>query len=311
MSETIHVACAVEGDYVPHSAAMLLSALENRGDAALSIHLMHPPELPDDARDALAAMVIEAGGEIDLLEVPDEAVAGFPIEGFILKATWYRVFLPELVPDVDRLISLDSDLLVLDDLAPLWRTELGDNLLAAVANVPQWDHVGRPEAIGLPPGREYFNAGVLLLDLAGMRTEGTTAGLRSLVLANAERLGWRDQDAWNLALSGRRLALHPRWNVMNSTLLYPWAAEVFGARALNEARSNPAIRHFEGPSINKPWHYMCPHEMRELYFDVRRRTPWPRVRVEGRTPANVARRAARRLRGRPAVPVPERPGVSP
>jgi lipopolysaccharide biosynthesis glycosyltransferase len=311
VSEAIDLACAVEGDYVPHSAAMLLSALDHRGDNHLRIHYMHPPELPVSDRDALARMVEREDGEIRFLEVPDEAVAGFPIEGFTLKATWYRVFLPELVRDATRVIYLDADTVVLDDLAPLWRIELDGRLVGAVTNLHQWDHVGRPAAIGLPAGVEYFNAGVLLLDLERMRDEGTSRELRDFAVANAPRLEWRDQDALNLVLGERRLALAPRWNVMTSILLYPWAAETFGADAVREARQRPAIRHFEGPAINKPWHYLCEHEMREAYLDLRRRTPWPRVRIEGRTAANVARRLSRRLRGRPAVPVPERPGVSP
>lgn len=311
MSDTIHLACAVEGSYVPHSAAMLLSALDQVGDGELRIHYLHPPELPRADREAIAAMVTREGGEISFLEVPDEAVAGFPIEGFTLKATWYRVFLPELAPDVERVIYLDADVLALDDLAPLWQTQLGDNLLAAVTNLHQWDHVGRPEAIGLPPGLDYFNAGVLLLDLARMREERTSETLRAYAIDNAGRLEWRDQDALNLVLGERRLPLHPRWNVMSSILLFPWASDVFGERAVRDARDNPAIRHFEGPALNKPWHYLCEHEMRELYLGLRRRTPWPRVRIEGRTPANVARRLARRAMRRPAIRVPDRPGVRP
>jgi lipopolysaccharide biosynthesis glycosyltransferase len=290
---------------------MLLSALDHRDGADLQIHYLHPPELPRTDREAITAMVAREGGEISFLEVPDEAVAGFPIEGFTLKATWYRVFLPELAPEVDRVVYLDADVLVLDDLGELWRTELGDHLLAAVTNLHQWDHAGRPEAIGLPAGVEYFNAGVLLLDLARMRAEGTSRALRSFAIENAERLDWRDQDALNLVLGRRRLPLHPRWNVMSSILLFPWAGDVFGERAVREARESPAIRHFEGPALNKPWHYLCEHELRERYVQLRERTPWPHVRIEGRTPANVARRLARRALGRPAIRVPERPGVRP
>lgn len=308
MSDRIEIACAVERDYVPHSAAMLLSALDNRAGAEVLIHFMHPPELPAGQREALAAMVEREGGRVSFVEVADEAVAGFPIVGFTRKATWYRVFLPELVPEADRVLYFDADLVVLDDLSRLWDTELGDHLLAAVTNLHQWDHAGRPEAIGLPEGVEYFNAGVMVLDLARMRAEGTSAELREFIRANAKRLEWRDQDALNLVLGERRLALHPRWNVMSSVLLYPWAEDVFGAEAVREARAKPAIRHFEGPSINKPWHYLFAHESREAYLSLRRRTPWPQVRLEGRTPANVARRL---LRGRPAVPVPERPGAGP
>jgi len=310
VSETIHLACAVDGEFVPHAATMLLSALDHRGDSELRVHVLHPQGLPAATGAALAEMVGREGGEVDFLEVPDEAVAGFPRHDFAV-ATWYRVLLPELLPGVPRAIYLDADTIVLDDLLPLWATELGDHLLGAVTNLPQWDHVGRPQALGVPPGVEYFNAGVLLADLSRMREEDAIGRLRAFVADNAARLEWRDQDALNLVLGERRLALAPRWNVMSSILLYPWAADVFGAEAVREARERPAIRHFEGPAINKPWHYLCEHEMREAYTRLRLRTPWPRVRLEGRTPANIARRAVRRLRGRPAVPVPERSGVSP
>ena len=66
----------------------------------------------------------------------------------------------------------------------------------------------------------------------------------------------------------------------------------FGAD-LEEARRRPGIRHFEGPGENKPWHYLCRHELRELYLEHRRATPWPEVTLEGATPGNRLRRVAR------------------
>jgi hypothetical protein len=85
---------------------------------------------------------------------------------------------------------------------------------------------------------------------------------------------------------------------MNSVVLFPWAAEVFGADAVAEARENPAIRHFEGPSVNKPWHVLCDRSMRDLYLEHRRGTPWPKVELEGVTAANLLRRGWRDLRAR-------------
>jgi len=67
---------------------------------------------------------------------------------------------------------------------------------------------------------------------------------------------------------------------------------VFGAAAVEEARTRPAIRHFEGPSLNKPWHYLGDAAMQDAYMAFRRRTPWPEVDMEDRTPAT---RLIRRL----------------
>jgi lipopolysaccharide biosynthesis glycosyltransferase len=244
-------------------------------------------------------MIVGNGGAVTFWEIADEACAGLPTKGFTRKATWYRIFLPELLPDVDRVLYLDADLIVLDSLAPLWETALGDNYLAAVTNVFQWDHLDRPAALGLDGPRVYFNAGVLLMNLEAMRDDGATGALLDFGVRNAARLDWRDQDAMNVVLGKRRLSLHPRWNVMNSVLLFPASVEVFGAEAVEEARSHPAIRHFEGPATNKPWHFMCDRGMRDIYFRHRRETPWPRVRLEGVTPRNIVRRI--RSGGRAAV----------
>jgi lipopolysaccharide biosynthesis glycosyltransferase len=240
-------------------------------------------------------MVEGAGAEISFLRIPDEELEGLPTVGFTRKATWYRIFLPELCGDVDRILYLDADLLVIDSLAPLWELDLTGSWVGAVTNVFQHNHVHRPQALGLAGPEVYFNAGVLLMNLAEMRRDGCTEALRSYAVENAPQLGWRDQDALNVVLGSRRLALHPRWNCMNSVLLFPQSADVFGAEAVREAREDPAIRHFEGPADNKPWHVLCERDLRELYLQHRRATPWPRVRREGVTPRNVARRLRRHL----------------
>jgi lipopolysaccharide biosynthesis glycosyltransferase len=301
----LHVACAVERSYVPHSAAMLHSVLRHRGARQIRVHYLHDPGFTAESVASVQRMVTGAGGQISFIRVPDELCADLPIEGFTRKATWYRVFAPELLSELDRVLFLDADLLALGSLDPLWETDLTGHYVAAVTNVLQADHLFRPAELGIDPPQSYFNAGVMLMDLDAMRRDGCAAAMREFAAANrASDLMFRDQDALNVVLGPRRLALHPRWNCMNSFEVFPWSAYVFGAKALEEARRDPAIRHFEGPGPNKPWHRACRMSRRELYFEHRRATPWPDVELEGERPAGagLARMAAgmrRRLsRGR-------------
>jgi lipopolysaccharide biosynthesis glycosyltransferase len=293
---TVHVSCAVEGSYVPHSAAMLHSVLTHCERRRVHVHYLHGPGFAARARRRLEDMIESLGGGVSFWEIPDEACAGLPTKGFTRKATWYRVFLPELLPDVDRVLYLDADLIALDSLVPLWEKDLEDNYLAAVTNIFQSNHLHRPASLGLAGPRVYFNAGVMLMHLELMRRDRRTAALLDFGVAHAAELEWRDQDAMNVVLGSRRLPLPPRWNVMNSVLLFPASVDVFGAEAVEDARRRPAIRHFEGPAANKPWHLLCDKEMREVYIRHRRETPWPRVRLEGVTPRNVVRRLRARDR---------------
>jgi lipopolysaccharide biosynthesis glycosyltransferase len=291
----LHVSCAAEGGYVPHSAAMLHSVLVN---AAIDVHIhyLHGPELPASSQTQLSEMVTDNGGEISFHEIPDEQCAGLATTGFTRKATWYRIFLPGLLASVDRVLYLDSDLLVLDSLEPLARVDLSDHYVGAVTNVFQPEHLYRPGKLGLSDPRDYFNAGVMLLNLDLLRRQDSTRALFDYGLAHAgDKLAWRDQDAVNVVLGGRRRTLAPRWNCMNAVLNFPWSPYVFGIEQVEEARLHPAIRHFEGPGINKPWHYLCEKEMQDLYADHRRHTPWPDYRRDGRTAANFTRRAWRSL----------------
>ena len=290
----IHLACASDERYVPHSAAMIHSALAHRGERPLHLHYLCGEDFPADVADRLAGMVETGGGALTIHRIPGEWVAGMPAWQYIGSSMWFRIFLPDLLPEAKRVLYLDVDTIVADALEPLWATDLADDYLGAVTNVFMPGELHRPAALGLAGPEAYFNSGVLLMNLEAMRADGCASTLAGFARERAADLKWPDQDALNVVLGERRLPLHPRWNCMNAVIHWPWGVEVFGAEVVEEARRHPGIRHFEGPSLNKPWNYMCEWDGRELYFEHRRRTPWPDVEIEDRTPRNVMRRLWRR-----------------
>ena len=292
---TIHLACASGVDYVPHAATMLHSMLAQRGDRELHVHYLHGPEIGAGLRDPITAMVA-THGEIEFIEVADELIEGLPPSGYLLRTMWFRTFLPELAPALDKVLYVDVDTLAVDYLGPLWDTDLGDNYVGAVTNVWEPWNAGRGEEIGLAEPGSYFNSGVLLMNLDAMRRDNCTAAIVQHGLAHRDHLPFGDQDALNVVLGERRVFLHPRWNCMNSVLEFPQAEAVFGAEAVAEARANPGIRHFEGPSVNKPWDAACEHHMRELYAEHRGHTPWPDWEPEPSPRRGLRARLARVLR---------------
>jgi lipopolysaccharide biosynthesis glycosyltransferase len=288
----LDIACASSEMYVAHGATMLHSALATRGDCELRVHYLIGPGFSADARSRLEAMVRRDSGTIRFHEIADERVAGLKTTDQALPPQWYRIYLPELLPEVQRILYLDVDLLVLESLGPLAEIDLRAHHLAGVANVWEPWNAGYPAALGLPPTQPYFNSGVLLMNLELMRADRSSTALYEWAIAHRETLWLADQDALNAVLGADHLELHPRWNCMNSVLLFPEAIDVFGAERTEQARRNPAIRHFEGPSENKPWHLLCERDGIELYRHHRRQTPWPRYIPDGITPRNVLRRGA-------------------
>jgi lipopolysaccharide biosynthesis glycosyltransferase len=297
MSE-IHIACAADESYLPHCATAVRSLTASNPGVATTVHLLHGPDLSAESIRRLGAM---SGGELTIVAhaIGPDAVAGLPAWGRIPSTMWYRILLPDLLPDVDRVLYLDADVLVLDALTDLWGLRLDGHYLAAVTNVPERHRLDHAAELGLMGPERYFNSGVLLLNLELMRRDACTVALRECARRNLDRLLWPDQDALNLVLGERRIALHPRWNLMNSIRNFPWAADLLDQAEIAEAIAQPAIVHFEGPAQNKPWHVLCEHPARSIYEAHRGRTPWPRYRREGFTPGTAARLLRRRLLASP------------
>lgn len=290
------VAVAADRPYLPHAATLARSLLVTQRDpGAVRLHLLHPPDLDPVDLHRLEAMVTDLGGSLVTHAVADPRLADLPAAGRITEVMWFRILLPDLLPDASRVLYLDCDIVATDDLAPLFDLDLGGRAVAAVHNVPYGgaDDLGR---LGLDPAHRYFNSGVLLLDLDRWREREVTDRLVAFATAAAERLVHPDQDALNAVLGDDRAVLDPRWNCQNTVFHSPVAAEVFGAAAVRAACAAPALVHFEGPSLAKPWHYLATHPYRDVYLRHRAATPWPHEAIEGRTLTNrILRHLPRRV----------------
>jgi lipopolysaccharide biosynthesis glycosyltransferase len=286
---TVHVVLATDTTYLPWCATTVRSCLDAAAHSDTHVHLIHDQPVDVASRDRLTAMVRGTGAGATWHEVHPDQLEMLPSKGDHLggRTSWIRVLIPEILAELDRAIYLDADVLVLDSLEPLWGADLSRFPIAAVANVVAPDHYPHVRSLGLDPRGDYFNAGVLVMDLAAMRREGTVSSITDYVAEHGTRLAWFDQDALNVAFAGRWHHLHPRWNTQNSLRTWSqWSAAVFGPEARAEALANPAILHFEGPPICKPWHLLCDHPSRDRYLRTLARTPWAAQPVEGATPLN-------------------------
>jgi len=289
MRRAIRVAIVTDRAYLPWCATSIVSCAQATPDRDIRVHVLHPPEVSKGDQARLAKAADDHGAAVEFHRFDEADVSMLPTKGPELggRVSWVRLLLPDVLPDLDRVVYLDADTLVVGSLGPLWDVALDDAPVAAVANVTHSDVRPHLVSLGIDEAAHYFNAGVLLVDLAQWRREGATDNLVQVVKSR-EGLSWFDQDALNLVFAGRWKSLHPRWNAMNSLWTWPdRAADIFGAAALREATTDPGILHFEGPSLSKPWHYLCPHPWRSEYRSTLVRTPWADTPLEDRTLATM------------------------
>lgn len=133
------------------------------------------------------------------------------------KTTYFRLFLPNLYPQYDKVLYLDSDIVILDDIAKLYSIDMGDNLVAAAPDdVIQFNEVFQTyveKVVGVASYKNYFNAGILLMNLDQMRRfkfqEKFIYSLDRITFAVAQ-----DQDYLNRLCKGRVKLFERIWNRM-------------------------------------------------------------------------------------------------
>ncbi|MFI0424915.1 glycosyltransferase family 8 protein [Spongiactinospora sp. 9N601] len=225
----MHVSLAFDLAFARYAMATMRSILDKgiSDGEAVSWWFTPAPDVPQAVLDAFVREG-ERRGEVHLLRVPEELDA-LPLSSWrimssrITHAAYYRLLLPELVPDtVPRMLYVDGDVLCMGGLTELWETDLGDDLLAAAVDIgsPTVSAAGGLPGFAAGAGRltfwsDYFNSGVLLMDLARCREEKIAARSLDYLRDNAPRLRFAVQDAMNITVDDRWVRLDPRWNDMD------------------------------------------------------------------------------------------------
>ncbi len=195
--------------------------------------------------------------------------------------TYYRFLVQEVLSAYDKVLYLDSDLVVEGDVAELYDTQLGDNLVGATRDVDYLANLNLPDGNRLRYTRgvlkmknpyDYFQAGVLVLNTRAMRKLHTVP--EWLKVSQRPDFIYNDQDILNSECEGRVTYLDASWNVTNdifhrATALYP-NAPAAAYDAYLASRRNPKIVHFAGAA--KPWTYGW-IDLSEHFWSYARETP--------------------------------------
>ena len=130
------------------------------------------------------------------------------VRDYYTITTYYRLFLPDLFPTINKGLYLDSDIVLNDDVAKLYNVDLGNNLVGAVpdASVQLFSEFSNyVEKVIEIDHTKYFNAGVLLMNLKALREFGLERRFISLIKRVTFNVA-QDQDVLNYLCSCLRLS---------------------------------------------------------------------------------------------------------
>jgi lipopolysaccharide biosynthesis glycosyltransferase len=245
----MHIAVSIDEAYVTPLCGMLSSLLLHNRDGAVHIHVLSE-SLPESAHLQLGRLIRAGNATYCPHDVDADRFRILPLlQPNHALPTFFRLVLPELLPDVDRVLYLDVDLLIRRPLTALYAVELAGHAVAAVSDVwPEKDCA----RVGIPAEWGYFNAGVLVMDLRAWRDAGIAErALEHLIRhrETPERCLYADQDGLNAAMKGAWLPLPETWNFF---MCYADRNPALLPRHIYEQlHAGPSIVHFA--ARKKPW----------------------------------------------------------
>lgn len=236
-------------------------------DQTVHVTLVHN-QLSSDSRRRLHRVIQRArrGTTTEWFDADALDLSGLSALRHLTVATYLRLFIDQVIPaQVDRVLYLDSDVLVRADVSPLYQADLGGRTLGAIRDMAvaslghPYSGIEDAAARGIADA-PYFNAGVLVVDLRRWRALGQGEALR-VHARNHPAQQNHDQDALNDVLREDWRPLGLEWNVQGSLLLLhelvpdPWVEDM--ARRRRQLLDDPAIVHFSGDI--KPWKPISTH----------------------------------------------------
>lgn len=193
--------------------------------------------------------------------------------------------------DLERILYLDGDLIVLENLREFWRLELDGYYLAAVQDTCAI--IERQEAnIGVD--EEYYNSGVLLFNLSYCRENNIESKFLECIKNGPSKTIFRSQRVINDVCKGKVLKVNPRYNLLpqfidfdvNDLKVFAQTDNFYTAEELEEAKEKPVIVHFAG--IERPWNFKkCYHKYSGAFQDIAKETCWGDIKVKSNFKKNA------------------------
>lgn len=286
--ETVNVVYCSSDLFAEVCAVAMVSLFENNRHLEKIRVFVIDDQIQKENRNRILQMARQYGRTVTLIPMPDPSEF-YHDDRFTIQSlghTYARMILGEIIPgDVKRIISLDSDTMVLGKLDDLWHTDLKGHPIAGVD-----DCMGRVALVKtqhLKPDAVHCNAGMYLVDLETWRKEDWTGQFYRYIKGLFDRhiaLGGYEEEVITKVVGERMMVLEPKYNLMTLEQVFTYEELMRFRQPLNyytreqieEAKACPVITHTTNFFYvrKRVYEENSDHPMRGQYLKYRALTPW-------------------------------------
>ena len=269
--DVIHIGFGLhdkDGHYSVWVGTAMQSIIDHT-NSKLCFHILHDETVSEENKRRLKQVANQKGDFIEFHEIDSAEFECIKnrTHGFTI-GTMFRCMLPDLLPDLSKIVYLDADIFVNTDIKELWEFDINDYCLAAVVDegVIKF-HI--PNILYKYPEidrNQYFNAGILCMNLRKIKQRGNLKDLVVKFLVNNPEATYPDQDALNVLFHNNILYLDSSWNQF-----------VYSHREDNKDNLDNAVFHYAGKNS------LILYSQSKIdmeYFKTICRTPWSNYEID-------------------------------
>lgn len=285
----LNVLFSSDDNYAQHLGAAMYSLLENNADFDQVQVFIVDNDIRPDSKEKLETVAAQFSNAcIQWIAFSEwKKRLNLDMAWDISLSSYARLFVADMLPEtVDRVVYLDCDMIVCRSLRELWETNLDGCVLGAVQDFIS-DRM--KTAVGVTPTQAYFNAGMLLIDLAAWRAQSIEQECLQFIEDHKGKVIHHDQGVINgvLGRTIRRLPL--QYNVMTIHYIFDRRklckyfddhAEFYSVTEVEEAKLEPTILHYTPSFTSRPWVRNCKHPLKNLYWQMVGKTSWGGAKPE-------------------------------
>lgn len=253
--ESINICIACDDNYSKYAGVVIASVLENANqDDYLTFYILDG-QISLENKDKINSLKSIKPCDINFVEVDNSLFEDYrkiKTHQYISLPAYYRLKLSKLLPNVEKIIYFDCDIIVNRSLSELFNTDLDGKPVAGVKDINK-------RMLKINP--QYVNSGMLLMDLKAIKEQNVEQRFYEWTKEHFDTIKTGDQEIINEVLKGDIKILKDNWNVQSSNFVNR-----------SSYTSKPYIIHFV--SHKKPWHFASFSYHKDLYFKYLQLTPW-------------------------------------
>lgn len=209
MTSKVSVAFSTDKNYVQPTVVAMASVLVNT-KSDIDFYVLSS-DLSEDDKNSFLQIKTVRNCNIVFKEInQDDYKKYFPaIDAHYTLPVYYRFLIPQLFPELDKVLYLDGDVIVKDDIAKLFAIDLENYPLAMCEDFNKYTMNAR---LSMRKDSIYYNAGVILFNCKKWRVEDLASKLFALALKNRDAVTFPIQDVLNPYMEGRILTIDKKWN---------------------------------------------------------------------------------------------------